>query len=96
MTTENQEESIAQAINGLTQKVSAVLLEEFLNLDESLQFNVVLIKAAQLMLANILCQVAANTEELDQLAAMQDDELKGLIHYCIHTAFSNKFECHQH
>lgn len=42
MKNENQDESIANAINNITAKLSNILLEEFLTLPKKLQINIIL------------------------------------------------------
>ena len=96
MTNENQDEFITNAINNLTEKLSIILLEEFLKLPNELQINLVLIKSSQLLLANILCQVATSIEELEKIAEEQKIELKELIFNCAYTGFSDKFEINKH
>lgn len=91
MTSELAYEPITDAINMLTEKLSKVLLDEFLALSDELHVNVVLIKTAQLLLANILCQVSENIEELNKISDLQGTELKELAQHCALTAFSNKF-----
>ena len=88
--------SMANAINNITEKISNQLLEEFLKLPHNLQKNVVPIKSAQLLLANILCSVAETKEELDQLSNYQLDELKHLITDCAMTGFAKKFGVIKH
>lgn len=94
MTTLTQ--SMVDAINSITEKISNQLLEEFLQLPHQLQKNVVPIKSAQLLLANILCSVAENKDELDELSNRQLDELKILISDCAMTGFAKKFGILKH
>lgn len=54
---DNQDELITNAINTITENLSKSLLEDFLKLPTELQMNIILIKSAQLLLANILCHV---------------------------------------
>jgi hypothetical protein len=90
------EELIANTINNLTERVSQVLLEEFLKLPGDLQLNVVLIKTAQLLLANILCHVASTNEELEKIAGEQGVEVKELTINCALSAFTDKFDSPKH
>jgi len=96
MTHENQDELITNAINTITEKLSKVLLDEFLNLPPEVQMNIVLIKSAQLLLSNILCHVATNRDELEKISDAQGMELKELIFNCAFSAFSDKFDLHKH
>jgi hypothetical protein len=97
MSNDNGEnEKLIQAINVLTEKTSAVLLDSFLDLGEDQQKNIVLIKASQLLLANVLCQVASDKEELDTIADMQGEEIKELISDCVTTGFAEKFSPIKH
>ncbi|RDI48790.1 hypothetical protein [Aquicella lusitana] len=96
MIEKSQDESIADAINTITEKLGSLLLQEFLKLPQDLQINLVLIKSAQLLLANILCQVAANNEELEKIADDQGAEMKELTYTCAVTGFSNKFDINKH
>ena len=93
---ENKDESIANAINNITEKLSNLLLQEFLKLPKELQINIVLIKSAQLLLANILCHVATNREELESIADDQGVEMKELTFSCAYTGFSDKFDINKH
>ncbi len=96
MKNENQDEAITSAINNITEKLSNVLLQEFLNLPTELQINIVLIKSAQLLLANILCHVASTKDELENIASDQGIEMKELIFNCAFTGFSDKFDINKH
>ncbi len=96
MTDSNQDELITNAINGMTEKLSRVLLQEFLKLPSELQINIVLIKSAQLLLANILCQVSANKGELEKICIDQGVEIKELTLNCAFTGFSDKFDLNKH
>lgn len=96
MKNENQDESIADAINAITGKISNMLLQEFLNLPKELQINIVLIKSAQLLLANILCHVATTKEELENITEDQGVEIKELTFNCAFTGFSDKFDVNKH
>lgn len=96
MTDPNQDEFITQAINSLTEKLSKVLLQEFLKLATELQLNIVLIKSSQLLLSNILCQVASNIEELKIIVADQGAEIHELTANCAMTGFSDKFNLNRH
>lgn len=96
MTDEKQYELITNAINTLTEKLSETLLQDFLKLPKEMQINIVLIKSAQLLLANILCHAAADKEELEKLSDDQGAEMKELIYNCAYTGFSNKFDLNRH
>jgi hypothetical protein len=96
MTDENQDELITHAINTITEKTSKTLLQNFLKLPKELQMNIVLIKSAQLLLANILCQVATTKDELDKVSDEQALEIKELIFNCAFTGFANKFNLNKH
>ena len=96
MPDENQDELITDAINNITEKLSKVLLKEFLKLPKDLQVNVVLIKSAQLLLANILCHIAMTKEELENIANEQGPEMKELIANCAFTGFAHKFDANTH
>lgn len=96
MADEITDEVITQAINQLTEKLSHVLLQDFLELSDELQLNIVLIKTGQLLLANVLCHVAANSEELDKITDEQGADLKELTMTCAHTGFADKFGSHKH
>lgn len=91
MSDEIQDELITNAINTITENLSKNLLQEFLKLPTELQMNIVLIKSSQLLLANILCHVAINKDELDKISEMQGMELKELIVNCAFSGFSDKF-----
>jgi hypothetical protein len=92
----NDNEMFINAINKITEKLSQELLTQFLKLPKDAQLNIVLIKSAQLLLANILCQVAQNKNELEEIANQQCIELKELIFDCAMTGFSQKFESNKH
>ncbi len=96
MADEISDEAITQAINQLTEKLSHVLLQDFLELSDELQLNIVLIKSGQLLLANILCHVAANRDELEKIADEQGGDLKELAMTCAYTGFADKFGGHKH
>lgn len=96
MSHEPADETIAEIINILTEKLSKVLLEEFLALPDEFHVNVVLIKTAQLLLANVLCQVSENIEELNKITDLQGPELKELALHCALSGFSNKFDLNKH
>ena len=96
MKIENQDESITNTINDITEKLSSVLLQEFLKLPKELQINIVLIKSTQLLLANILCHVATTKEELESIADGQGVEMKELIFNCAFTGYSDKFDINKH
>lgn len=93
---EDQDVLIANAINGLTEKLSITLLQDFLLLPSELQLNIVLIKSAQLLLANVLCHVAETKPELDEIAKEQGMELKELTANCAMVGFADKFNLNQH
>ncbi len=92
----NDDESIANAINTITEKLSVVLLKEFLKLPTELQMNIVLIKSAQLLLANVLCQVVTNMEELEKVTNEQANEIKELTLNCAFSGFIHKFGIEKH
>ena len=71
--------------------MSEALLQEFMKLDEEMQLNLVLIKSTQLLLANILCQIATNKNELIKVTDEQGREIKELTLNCAHTGFANNF-----
>ena len=96
MSKKNQDELVTDAINNLTEKVSTLLLQEFLKLPEELQVTVVLVKSAQLLLANVLCQVAEDRKELEVLIAEQNDEVKELTLNCAFSGYMHKFEVNKH
>jgi hypothetical protein len=93
---ENQDELITNAINNITEKLSSELIKEFLKLPTELQINMILIKTAQLLLANILCHVATTLEELKSIADGQGIEIKELTLNCAFSGFSNKFNINKH
>lgn len=84
-------EIMINAINSITAKLSDELLQEFLNLPNEAQKNLVLLKIVQLLLANVLCQIAIDIEELELLAANQSSELNELILNCAATGYAKKF-----
>lgn len=92
----SSDESLVNAINNITEKLSHVLLQEFLQLPKELQINIMLIKSAQLLLANILCHVVTAKEELASLADVQGDEIKELTFDCAMTGFATKFNIKKH
>lgn len=96
MENEKQDELLTGAINQITEKLSHVLLENFLSLPKELQVNIILIKSAQLLLANVLCHVAGTKEELDNIADNQGLEIKDLIVNCAYIGFSEKFGIKKH
>lgn len=96
MAEEHQDELLAVAINTITEKASKILLDEFLKLPADMQLNLVLIKAAQLLLANVLCQVVQNEEELNRILEDQGPEIKFLTLDCAHSAFPEKFPSRKH
>lgn len=89
-------EMLINAINTITAKLSDELLQEFFNLPNEAQKNLVLIKSAQLLLANVLCQVSVDREELEIITNSQDGELKELVLNCAVTGFSKKFGLSNH
>lgn len=91
-----KEEQIANAINNLTETLSEHILKEFLKLPQELQINLVLVKSVQLLLANIICQVASNKDELDKLSIEQGQQLNELTVTCAFTGYSDKFELPKH
>ncbi len=96
MSHEPHDELITNAINRLTEKMGKVLLKDFLKLPKELQMNIVLIKAAQLLLANILCQVATDPDELEKISEEQAIEIKELVFNCAYTGFASKFKFNKH
>jgi hypothetical protein len=94
--TDNQDELITNAINAITENLSKMLLKEFLKLPTELQMNIILIKSAQLLLANILCHVATSKEELEKISDDQGLEIKESTFNCAFTGFSNKFNFNKH
>lgn len=94
--TDNQDELISDAINTITENLSKMLLQEFLKLPTELQLNVILIKSAQLLLANILCHIATNKDELEKISDVQGLEVKELTLNCAFTGFSGKFDLNKH
>lgn len=93
---EQNYELFAEAINNIAEKISEVLLQKYLELPEELQKSIVLIKSVQLVLANILCQIAISKEELDDIANQQGEDIKELIYDCAMTAFAKKFNMSNH
>lgn len=96
MADKSREELISDAINGLTEKVSKVLLREFLKLPSDFQLNIVMIKAAQLLLSNVLCHVASNMDELESVIGEQAEDLKELTLNCAAAGFPEKFAIQKH
>lgn len=96
MENESQDEAITNAINNITEKLSNELLQEFLSLPKELQINIVLIKSAQLLLANILCHVASTKEELENIVNAQGLEMNELTFNCAFTGFADKFDTQKH
>lgn len=94
--TDNQEDLITNSINTLTENLSKVLLQDFLKLPTELQMNIILIKTAQLLLANVLCHVATNKEELDKITDEQGVEIKELTFNCAYSGFSHKYDINKH
>lgn len=91
MAGENENELYAEAINNITEQLSEILLKEFSKLPSDLQKGLVLIKSSQLLLANVLCQVAMNKDELEEIAAAQGEEMRELIFDCAVIGFAKKF-----
>ena len=91
-----ENEIYLESINNLTEIVSNRLLDEFLNLPEDLQKNIVLIKVAELLLANILCHVAKDNDELAEITQQELVELKELITDCAISGFAAKFTNNKH
>ncbi len=96
MSYEIDDELITNAINNLTEKLSVVFLDEFLKLPTQLQINLVLMKSAQLLLANIICQIATDGDELKKITDNQGAEIKELTFNCSFTGFADKFEIIKH
>lgn len=96
MTKEDKDQLISNAINKLTEKMSGILLEELLKLPEELQTGFVLIKSTQLLLANILCQVATNKDILNKLGDEQGEQIKELTLNCAYSGFAEKFGLNKH
>lgn len=90
------DELITQSVNSITEKLSNVLLQEFLKLPNELQLNVILIKSTQLLLANIYCHVAMSMEELEKIIDSQAHEIKELTLNCAFSGFSQKFTLDKH
>lgn len=96
MKDDQADELITNAINKITEKTSQILLNEFLKLPKELQLNIILIKSSQLLLANVLCQIAENTEELNKIIEAQGEDIKELTINCSYTGFYEKFDMHKH
>lgn len=96
MTEKSQEERATDAINELTSSVSNALLEGFNQLPQDLQLNVVMIKTVQLLLANVLCHVAKNKQEFDDIVTVQGAEITELAYTCANVAFAAKFDIDKH
>ena len=96
MTHEDKDEIISQAINTMTEHLSTVLLEELLKLPEELRTGFVLIKSTQLLLANVLCQVATDKVILGKLCDEQSGQIKELTINCAYAGFSEKFGMSKH
>lgn len=91
-----KEEAVTAAINNITGKVSEVMLQEYMKLPADIQIGLILIKSTQLLLANVLCQIAADHDELNKLMDEQAEDIKELTHTCAHTGFADKFKTHTH
>lgn len=96
MAEKSQEERATDAINDLTSEVSDALLAGFNQLPKDLQLNVVMIKTVQLLLANVLCHVAGNKQEFDDIVTVQGAEISELSYACANTAFAEKFGMNKH
>jgi|GEM_PF-1931108 hypothetical protein len=96
MTEDHNDELITNAINAVTEKLSNTLLEQFLKLPEELRISLLLVKSSQLLLANVLCHVASNNEELEKIVALQDAEIKELTFNCAYSGFADKFSIDKH
>jgi hypothetical protein len=90
------EDRAADMVNHLTAKISEVLQVEFNKLPADMQLNIVMIKTVQLLMANVLCHVAADKEELDQLLSIQGEEIAELTRMCANMAFTEKFGLNKH
>ena len=90
--TENANESEANdtidIINIITSQLSKTLLTEFLKLPKEARTGLVLVKSAQLLMANSLCQVVDSKDELEQLIAEHTAEIKTLTLKCAQIGFS--------
>lgn len=95
-TEKSKEERATDAINSLTSTVSDALLESFNQLPQDMQLNVVMVKTVQLLLANVLCHVAVNRQEFDEIVALQGEEITELAYTCANTAFAGKFGLEKH
>lgn len=93
---QNVDNKIVNAINLLTQKVSTVLVSEFLKLPEDYKVNFVMIKSLQLLLAHVLCHAASDLSELEKLMDLQGREIKELTTTCSYTGFAEKFSILRH
>ncbi|MBA3660325.1 MAG: hypothetical protein H0W64_01210 [Gammaproteobacteria bacterium] len=96
MKDEKQDELISNAINNITEKLSILMLEEFIKLPQTLQMNLILMKSSQLLLANIICHVTADESELSEVVEKQGAEVKELTLNCAITGFSDKFKIQRH
>ena len=92
----DQEELLTNAINSITEKLSELLLSELLKLPDELQTGFVLEKVGQLLLSNILCQIASTKTDLDKIASKQGEEIVELTANCAYVGFSDKFEIPKH
>lgn len=92
----HDENELVTAINSLTETISHELLKKFLTLPSSQQKNLVLIKSSQLLLANVLCQIASTEDELQQLLSSQGEELKELTLDCAASGYGEKFQVKKH
>lgn len=96
MTDDKEQDDLSDAINDLTDKVSNVLLKEYMDLPQDMQIGLVLIQTSQLLLANVLCHVALNAEELEGLISEQSSEIRELTLHCARAGFSDKFHFEKH
>ena len=96
MTTNIDDKLIADSVNNITEKLSNVLLKEFLKLPDNLKLNIVLIKSVQLLLANILCQVVSDMSELNEITDAQGADIKELSLNCALTGYTEKFNVKKH
>lgn len=92
----DEHEIYAEVINAITERLSALLIKRYEKLPEELQKGLVLVRSVQLLLANIICQVALNKNELDMLANAQNDDMKELIETCAVIKYAHKFGIVKH
>lgn len=96
MSHNDENELFLNAINQITERLSEVLLQEYLKLPEKLQKSLVLTKSSELLLANVVCQIAMNRQELSQIVEELGEDMKELIESCAVSGFAEKFEIHKH